>query len=75
MDERELLIEEAIGAHRPSDPGGPIRPHPAWLDLPPGDRLIAFAATLRARAIEAALDPDALSTTARCVLARILRGA
>lgn len=74
MDEREILIEQAISAHRPSDPGGPIRPHPAWLDLPAEDRVRVFDETVRARAIEAALDPDGLSTTARAALARIRRG-
>lgn len=75
MDERERegLIEQAIGAHRPADPGGPIRPHPAWCDLAPDDRRAAFDEAVRARSLEAAIDPEGLSTTARAVLARIAR--
>lgn len=71
--ERERLLEEAIGAYRGTDPGGVILPHPAWCDLPAADRVEVYEQTLRARALEAALDPEGLSTTAHAVLAR-LRG-
>jgi hypothetical protein len=47
------------------------RAHPAWQDLDQAGRLEAFEATRAARALEAALDPEGLSTTARAVLARI----
>jgi hypothetical protein len=70
-DDREALIEAVAGAWRPRDPLGEIRAHPAWHDLDGAGREAAFEATLAARAIEAALDPDGLSTTGRAVLARI----
>lgn len=69
--EREALLEQAIGAHRGTDPGGAILPHPAWCDLPVADRLVAFDETVRARDLEAALDPEGLSTTARRILGRL----
>ena len=73
-DDRESLIERAAAAFRPRDPkGGRARPHPAWLDLDGAGRVEAFATATRMRALEAALDPDGLSTTARAVLARIKR--
>ena len=40
-------------------------------DLDDAGRVEAFAVTAKLRALEAALDPDGLSTTARAVLARI----
>ena len=55
------------------DEGGTVRPHPAWADLDAAGRVEAYEATLRARAIEAAPEPDGLSTTARSILARIDR--
>lgn len=71
-EERDLLVEQAASAFRPRDPrDGRARPHPAWLDLDAGGRRRAFAAAERQRALEAALDPDGLSTTARAVLARL----
>jgi len=74
MNDRERLIEEAASAWRPRDPrDGRARPHPAWLDLDPADRVAAFDEAARARRLEAALDPAGLSTTARAVLARIRR--
>jgi hypothetical protein len=72
--EREALIEAVLTAHRPRDPHGEIRPSAAFHDLDADGRAAAFDAALEARAMEAALDPDGLSTTARAVLARI-RGA
>ena len=68
----EELIEEAASAWRPRDPrDGRARPHPAWLDLDEAGRQAAFDEAARARQLEAALDRDGLSTTARAVLARI----
>jgi hypothetical protein len=73
-DDRETLIEEAASAFRDRDPrDGRARPHPAWLDLDAEGRVEAFALTEQLRALEAALDPEGLSTTARAVLARIRR--
>lgn len=70
---RELLIEQVVGAWRARNADGAIEPHPALYDLDPAGREQAYAEQLRARRLEAALDPDGLSTTARAVLARILR--
>ncbi len=73
-DERDALVEQAASAHRGRDlRDGHILPSPAWLDLEAADRERAFAVAIDARALEAALDPDGLSTTARAVLARIER--
>jgi hypothetical protein len=41
---------------------------------PPSTRSSAFVRARALRALEAALDPDGLSTTARAVLARITGG-
>jgi hypothetical protein len=71
---REILIEAAAGAWRPARPGGGVGAHPAWHDLDASGREEAFRAARAARKIEAALDPEGLSSTARAVLARI-RGA
>ena len=74
--DREVLVELAAGAHRDRDArSGEVRPHPAWLDLDEAGRIEAFEVARRARAIEAALDPEGLSTTARAVLARIAAAA
>jgi hypothetical protein len=45
--------------------------HPAWHDLDDAGRRALFEATSRSRRLEAALDPEGLSTTARAVLAKI----
>lgn len=70
--DREALIEAAAGAYRGRDPLGAVRSHPAWHDLDEAGREEAFEAALESRRMEAALDPEGLSTTARAVLARIL---
>jgi len=72
--DREHLIELVVSAWRPEDRDGGVRAHPAWHDLDAGGRLEAAERTARARRIEAALDPEGLSSTARAVLAKI-RGA
>ncbi|HVK74877.1 MAG TPA: hypothetical protein VM734_16225 [Kofleriaceae bacterium] len=71
-DDLELLIEQVAGAHRPSA-RDQLRYHPAWHDLDPDARERAFDRARALRTLEAALDPDGLSTTARAVLARIPR--
>ncbi len=70
MTERERLIEEAVAAWR-SHGSGEIRPHPAWADLDPAGRREVFELTRLQRRLEAALDAEGLSTTARAVLARL----
>jgi hypothetical protein len=69
--EREALVEAVAGAWRPRDPLGTIRAHPAWHDLDEAGREEAFDVARRTRALEAALDPEGLSTTGRAVMARI----
>jgi hypothetical protein len=73
-DDDELLIEAAAGPYRERDPHGAIKPHPAWCDLDARGREAAFEAALQSRVLEAALDPEGLSSTARAVLARIRGG-
>lgn len=70
-EDDDLLIEQVAGAHRPR-PREELRYHPAWHDLAPEDRLRAFDRARALRKVEAALDPEGLSTTAHAVLARIL---
>lgn len=67
----ELLLEEVTSAWRPRGADGSVRGHPAFYDLDPEGRTQAFHATARLRRLEAALDPQGLSTTARAVLARL----
>ena len=66
----ELLIEQVAGAFRPPSIDE-LRYHPAWHDLSPDGRARAHDLASALRPLEAALDPDGLSTTARAVLARI----
>ena len=65
MTEDEL-IEQVAGAHRPREGY-----HKAWHDLDADARRRAYELAHTNRALEAALDPEGLSTTARAVLARI----
>ncbi len=69
----EALIEAVAGAFRERDARGGVRAHPAWHDLDAAGRERAWAEAARSRAMEAALDPEGLSSTARAVLARIRR--
>jgi hypothetical protein len=68
--DEDLLIEQVASAYRPAS-RDELRYHPAWHDLGPEGRERAFARARALRELEAALDPDGLSTTARAVLARI----
>lgn len=72
-EDEALLIEAVTSAWRPSH-RGQIGAHPAWHDLDESARLAAHDEAGQLRAMEAALDADGLSTTARAVLDRI-RGA
>lgn len=69
-DDRDLM-EQVLGAWRPRKRDGGVRSHPAWHDLRPEQRQQAHDETERLRLLEAALDPEGLSSTARAVLARI----
>jgi len=62
--ERDAMIEAVVGAYRYQGADGRVRPAPE-------DRLEAARQAELQRRLEAALDPDRLSTTARAVLARI----
>ncbi len=70
-DERSALIEAAAAAYRSVAPDGTIRSAPAWYDLDEAGRIEAAALAAALRKLEAALDPDGCSTTAKLVLARI----
>ncbi len=69
-DDEDLLIEQVASAYRPVS-RDELRYHPAWHDLGPDARERAFDRARALRALEAALDPDGMSTTARAVLDRI----
>ena len=71
MSDRDNLVEQVASAWRERDAHGRVRAHPAWHDLDESGRREAFDIASRLRALEAALDPDGRSTTARAVLARI----
>ena len=70
-DEEDLLVEQVAGAHRPRALDE-LRYHPAWHDLDAAARERAFDLARALRPLEAALDDDGLSTTARAVLNKIV---
>ncbi len=70
-EHRELLIEEAAGVHRPLRQGQ-VGSAPAWHDLDEAGRREAHQRAAELRQMEAAVDPEGLSSTARAVLQRIL---
>ncbi len=72
-EEEALLVEQVASAHRPASRTD-LRYHRAWHDLDPAGRRRAFELARALRKVEAALDPDGLSTSARAVLARIEPG-
>jgi hypothetical protein len=73
-EEEDLLVEQVAGAFRPSSAGeaGELQYHKAWHDLGISARVRAYEIARAQRPLEAALDADGLSTTARAVLARIV---
>ena len=73
--ERDRAVAEALNAFREVDPRtGQIVPSSAWHDLDGAGRDALFVAAIGVRRMEAALDPEGLSTTARAVIARIRAG-
>lgn len=70
MKSEEEIIEQIASAHRPRHPSE-IAPHPRFYDAAPESREKAFHLAHALRALEAALDAEGLSTTARAVLARL----
>ena len=71
--EDEPLIEAVCSAYRERSPRGELRFHPAWHDLDAAGRLPAADSATALRKLEAALDPEGLSSTARAVL-RLIEG-
>ncbi len=67
----DALLEAVAGAWRERDAYGAVRSHPAWHDLDAQGRDAAWARAAQSRKLEAALDPDGLSTTVRALLSRI----
>ena len=70
-DEEDLLVEQVASAHRPRAIDE-LRYHPAWHDLDGDARERAFDLARALRPLEAALDGEGLSTTARAVLQKIV---
>jgi hypothetical protein len=70
MNTDEPLLEAAVTAHRPLTSRGEVRFHPAFHDLDAAGREELFARTWQQRAMEQALAPRGLATTANAVLAR-----
>ena len=68
-DDLELLLEQATAAHRQRDAAGRILPAPAWADLKPEQRQQLFDRQCQSRALERALHPEGMTSTAREVLA------
>jgi hypothetical protein len=71
-EEEDLLIEQVATAWRPRG-DDELHYHKAWHDLDAAGRARAYERARAVRPLEAALDPDGMSTTARAVLARITR--
>ena len=69
-EEKELLVEAVASANQPR-PLVDLRYHPAWHDLDAEGREKAADLARVLRKVEAAMDPEGLSTTARAVLARL----
>ncbi len=70
-ESKETLVEQVASAFRARDVHGRVIAHPAWHDLDDAGREEAFEVAQRVRRMEAALDPEGLSTTTKAVLARI----
>ncbi|HEU4534889.1 MAG TPA: hypothetical protein VFS00_12255 [Polyangiaceae bacterium] len=66
----DTLIEAVAGAYRPPGPRA-VRAHPNWYDLDEAGRRAAFERASALRRLEAALDPEGLSTTARAILRKV----
>jgi hypothetical protein len=70
-DALDVLIEATATAWRDRDVSGRLVPPPAWWDLPPDARLLAFDAQAATRELERAADALGLSGTVRAVVARL----
>ena len=69
--DQTVLIEAAASAFRARGADGSIRASPAWFDLDVEGRCKVVEVSRQMRMIEAAADPDGLSSTAKAVLAII----
>jgi hypothetical protein len=69
-EEEDLLVEQVASAYRPISTDE-LQYSKAWQDLGEAARVRAYELARGQRRLEAALDADNLSTTARAVLARI----
>ncbi len=69
----ESLIEQVASAHRERSVDGDVKYARGWHDLNEADRVKAFDVAAQNRELEAALDAEGLSSTARAVLARLGR--
>lgn len=72
--DRDALIEAAAAAYRARDADGRVLDAPAWHDLDPAGRAEAHHRARVMRRLEAALDPEGLSSAAHAVLLRIRGG-
>jgi hypothetical protein len=72
-DELSLLVESVTTAWRERDLDGRTVPPPAWWDLPPDARELAFEAQTATRELERAADRHGLSGTVRAVLERLIQ--
>ena len=70
-EERQVLIERVVSAHRALDPLERLKSEPAFHDLDEAGRREAYQLAVKTRLLEAALDEAGLSSTGRAVLARI----
>lgn len=70
-EDLELLIESVTSACRSRDVSGRAVPPPAWWDLSPDARVLAFDAQLATRELERAVDPRGFSGTVRAVTERL----
>jgi len=68
---REEQIESAATAYRETRADSSIVDSPAWHDLDEEGRVLAHTRAAALRRLEAALDPDGLSTMARALLQKI----
>jgi hypothetical protein len=68
---RDEDVEAAASAHRARRGDGSIADAPAWHDLDEVGRREAHRRAAALRQLEAALDPEGLSTTARTLLRTI----
>jgi hypothetical protein len=70
-DELAVLVESTANAWRERDASGRAVPPPAWWDLPPDARELAFEAQTATRELERANDPEGFSGTVRAVMERL----